>query len=752
MQASRARPYCPASPPYCRAARDSVLRAAVLALCLISLTPVPSLAEPVATFDQPALPLARALNSIGERAGISVLIKGDSAGLNAPAVQGITGLQAALDQVLAGSGAVYRFTSDGSLVVTLPAAAPVSAAENLGTIVLTASGQPQHLIDAPASVTVIPAEGLSARPMASLADALRSVPGLYVPGPGREGLPAISLRGMGQSYVLLMIDGRPLSASEEASYNGHGLNTRIGFLPPLLALDRIEVIRGPLSALHGSAAAGGVINVISRDIPGIWGGEAMLGFGRASDPASGNSHEARVWLGGPLVQGRLGLALFTSLTARQEDDRISAGYQSQGLGAARRSISGLRLRWTPVADQSLELSLQESRVNFSRSPLSARSHADTKVTDRITALSHRIGWGENRETTSFLQWEATDFRSGNESGHDALVFNTRTTLGEGRRNLTLGYEYRRERTRHDPDRLPDLANPRLHRWHHSVFLEGALPLGEDVTLTLGLRADQNQKYGFALTPRASFIWYMTPDLVLKGGIGSGYKVPALKQADDGVAEPSGGDGRSRDRGNSALRPERSTNVELGLIWTGPEGLHMGATLWHSRFYDRIARADLCRTPTGQAPGCLLDGTPYVAVSQYINDDSARLSGAELALDLTLDDWNIAASYTYSESRVTRGRNVGQRFHNLPLHMLTLSLDWQAGGRLNLWGQARARSRAPASGRQSQIPAHVIVDLGLSFELSDRVSGVLAVYNLNDRHEGDVLPEGRRLHLGLTTRF
>ena len=240
--------------------------------------------------------------------------------------------------------------------------------------------------------------------------------------------------------------------------------------------------------------------------------------------------------------------------------------------------------------------------------------------------------------------------------------------------------------------------------------------------------------------------------MLKGGIGSGYKVPALKQADDGVNEPSGGDGRSRDRGNSALRPERSTNLELGLIWSGSEGLQLGGTLYHSRFYDRIARADLCRTPTGQAPGCLLDGTAYVAVTQYINDDSAQLSGVELTLDLARGDWTVAASYTYSGSRVTRGRNAGQRFHNLPLHMLNFSLDWQANERLSLWGQARGRSRAPGTGRQPETPAHLITDLGLSFELNDRVSGVLAVYNLNNRQEGDVLPEGRRLHVGLSTRF
>ncbi len=737
-----------------------VLSVAPGLLALAVAFPLSLRADPVHRFDQPAMPLVRALNRLGEKAGISVLIEGSGAGLTAPALHGEMSLDAALGQVLALSGAGYGFTSNGSLTVTLPGTPPQgqTAPEiSLGTIVLTATGQPQQLTDAPATMTVIQGEELRARRATSVADALRGLPGLSVSGPGREGLPAITLRGMGQSYLLFLVDGRPLSASEEASYNGQGSNSKIGFLPPPGAVERIEIIRGPMSALYGSAASGGVINVITREIPLTWGGEVALDFAPGMRRGGGghgkaDSHGLRFYLGGPLVQNRLALSLYGSENQRGEDDLAQADYLGQGFGASERSTWGARLALSMDDSQSLSLDLQQSRQEFHRTALSARSPARTAITDRRAALTHRIAWSATARTESFLQWQATDFHSGNDSGHDALTFNSRTTLQPGANIYTIGYEYRAERTRHDPDRLPGTADPALRRWHQSLFFEGGFALDENVTLTLGLRADQNEKYGFALTPRAYLVWHLNPQLTLKGGIGNGYRTPPLKQADDGVAEPSGGDGRSRDLGNSSLRPERSTNYELGLIWSGERGAQVGATLFHSRFTDRISRSDLCRTPSGQAPGCWYQGEAYVAITQYVNEDSARMRGLELTFDLPLGAWDLSASYTWSASRVTRGRNAGQSFHTMPRHMLNLALAWQSEGAPGFWVNARGESRVAASGRNVAEPSHLVVDLGLTWDFNPKVTGALALYNVTNWQPANGYDEGRQLWLGLSARF
>ncbi|NPD16982.1 TonB-dependent receptor [Xinfangfangia sp. D13-10-4-6] len=709
--------------------------------------------SPLLHFSQPPLPLSRALTRIAENAGLSVVIEGQTAGLTSPALRGAMSLEAALDVALAGSGGRYGYTTEGRLAVTLPvkepgARTPADAA-SLGTIVLSATGQPQQLTDAPATMTVIQAADLRGRRATSFADLLRGLPGLSVSAPGREGLPALSIRGMGQSYLMFLVDGRPLSASEEAVYNGQGSNSKIGFLPPVTALQRIEVIRGPMSSLYGSAAAGGVINVITRDIPQTWGGEITTEFAPGLQAGQGAGRGLRYYLGGPLVTDRLALALYGADNRHAEDDLARSGYQQRGSGQARRQVYGARLTYAPDQRQSFSLDLQQSQLSFSRSARSALNPVSTRVRDTRAALTHRITWREGLTTASFVQLERTDFRTGNESGHDAVVLNSRSTLQTASGSLTLGYEYRTERTRHDPDRLLGTANPVLRRWHQSLFLEGDMALGQNAVLTLGLRADHNEKYGYALTPRAHLVWHLTPQLTLKGGIGNGYRVPALKQADDAVAEPSGGNGQSRDLGNSALRPERSTNYEIGLIWDSGQGPQLGATLYHSRFHDRISRTDLCRTPAGAAPACLLDGNHWVAVTRYVNEDSAKLSGLELTLDLPLGETMLSANYTLSDSKITRGRNQGQPFNSLPHHALTISLERPIGA-LTLWAEGRWRSKARSSGTAA--PAHAMLDIGLNWEMNDQVTGSFMIYNLSDRVWAGETPEGRRIWLGLTSRF
>ena len=76
-------------------------------------------------------------------------------------------------------------------------------------------------------------------------------------------------------------------------------------------------------------------------------------------------------------------------------------------------------------------------------------------------------------------------------------------------------------------------------------------------------------------------------LTLKGGVSGGYKTPTLKQADSNIFEPSGGDGRARDQGNTDLKPEESTNYEIGAIWETQNGVQLGLTAYHTRFPEYV---------------------------------------------------------------------------------------------------------------------------------------------------------------------
>ncbi|WP_286875081.1 TonB-dependent receptor plug domain-containing protein, partial [Marinimicrobium sp. UBA4509] len=110
----------------------------------------------------------------------------------------------------------------------------------LETIVITASGHEQELKDAPASISVIDGERLSQRFYRDVTDAIADVPGAIVTGGGdRED---ISLRGMGSSYTLILVDGQRQS-SRETRPNSDGPGVEGEWTPPLVAIERIEVVR-----------------------------------------------------------------------------------------------------------------------------------------------------------------------------------------------------------------------------------------------------------------------------------------------------------------------------------------------------------------------------------------------------------------------------------------------------------------------------------------------------------------------------
>ena len=142
----------------------------------------------------------------------------------------------------------------------------------LDNMVVSASGFEQAMVDAPASISVISREELERTRVTSIADALRDIEGVDVGGSvGKTGGSNISIRGMPSDYTLILIDGRRQNAAGSVTPNGFG-ETSTSFFPPVSSIERIEVIRGPMSTLYGSDAMGGVINIITRRVGREWTG------------------------------------------------------------------------------------------------------------------------------------------------------------------------------------------------------------------------------------------------------------------------------------------------------------------------------------------------------------------------------------------------------------------------------------------------------------------------------------------------
>src|SRR5690606_30540089 len=137
----------------------------------------------------------------------------------------------------------------------------------------------------------------------------------------KTGQGTISIRGMGPDYTLVMIDGRRQNNHGDIYPNNFGGN-QFNHIPPLDSIERIEVIRGPASTLHGADAMGGVINIITRRNPSAWHGSTTLARTFEENDAYGEDTTLDFFANGPLLPGVLSLAVRAGLYDRQASNPV----------------------------------------------------------------------------------------------------------------------------------------------------------------------------------------------------------------------------------------------------------------------------------------------------------------------------------------------------------------------------------------------------------------------------------------------
>lgn len=294
----------------------------------------------------------------------------------------------ALPRFLRPSSAL-KFLGLGAAVPGLALAQSTSSEEaTLDRVVVTASGFEQKIIEAPASISVVDAEELAKRPYTNLLDALRDVEGIdaALEAPDKNGMGTISMRGMPSEYTLVLIDGRRQSNVGSLYPNNFG-GGQFSYLPPLDAIERIEVVRGPMSTLYGSDAMGGVVNIITRKNADAWRSSVTYGGTVQQESEFGDDRTADFHLDGPLVAGKLGFSLRGSYYDRDEsipewealplpsppNEPGSVFERSLGFGGGGKQVAntnwytGARLTFTPSERHDLMLDFDLARQKYDNS-------------------------------------------------------------------------------------------------------------------------------------------------------------------------------------------------------------------------------------------------------------------------------------------------------------------------------------------------------------------------------------------------
>ncbi|MEI4485694.1 TonB-dependent receptor [Frigidibacter sp. MR17.14] len=647
-----------------------------------------------------------------------------------------------------------------------------AGALTLDQIVVTAGGFEQNVADAPASVTVITGEDLAKANVTSLADALAEAQGVVTTGIPNE--QDISIRGLPGQYTLILVDGKRQGTRESRPNGSAGYEQ--SFIPPVAAIERIEVVRGPMSSLYGSDAIGGVVNIITKPVSTRWTGSTTIETTQPEHSRDGASTQGSFYLSGPIVSDKLGLQLWGRRLDKDES-RVIDGPQAQD-----DSDLTARLTWTPFDNQ--EFGFEIGRSELERNASAGRTVEDGGDDDRQEndrthyALTHSGDWGWGQSAFSLTREEGKRTTYSADDGRLVKddrapeVTNTVADLklttpfqGAGTHTVVSGLQFQR-------NELDDL-NPGLgtqgswSRDQWAVYAEDEWRIAPDFALTLGARYTEDEDFGGHVSPRIYAVWNATPELTVKGGVSTGYRTPDLRSIAEGYYYTTQ-QGRGIIVANPDLKPEESTSYELGVLWQRP-GLELGATAFRTDFTDKIESFNTGETVTIET------GSTYNRWA-WDNVSDAMLQGVELTARWDLaPDLSMRASYTWTDSEQQSGDYEGLPLMRTPEHAASLRLDWvtpvaglQAWTAVTYHGEEiNAGARIGSNGTPYKTndagtviaykyDAYTTVDLGASYAVNDRATINGAVYNLFDEGVGledsNAVIEGRRLWLGLTTTF
>jgi outer membrane receptor for ferrienterochelin and colicins len=693
------------------------------------------------------------------------------------------------------------------------ALAGVASADDAGPptdlegVVVTAAGYEQQVVEAPASISVIARDDIQQMRASSLAEILSSVEGVDVGGTvGKTGGLDISIRGMASDYTLILIDGRRQNPAGSVTPNGFG-ETSTSFLPPVSAIERVEVVRGPMSTLYGSDAMGGVVNIVTRRSPDHWTGVVSANGTFQTDDEFGDLWGGDVYLAGPLAAAPLTLALRGRYAEREGSELTFAradGAQAPVTGFGRSSTAyeiwgvGARLGLTAFEDHDLWLDVDVARQWYDN----ARGQMGTSTTaggygealefnrdQYLLAHNWRLPFGVLESTASqgvtetvgrIIPPGVTGAGRPRELKSTNSILETKLFTAWGDHKLTIGGQY------WDAEMVDGVVPGAFEHVQWAVFAEDTWRLNEALALTFGARHDDHSKFGAHFSPRAYLVWNLSDAWTVKGGISKGFKTPRLEQLAEGI-NGFGQQGRLPLLGTPSLAPETSVSSELVVYYDAGGRLTAQGTLFNNEFKDKIASGQPVANCTfgltraqfdaGAYPtsGCIDVGfwPSHATFGQRVNIDEAVTRGLEAAVRFEASEaWSLSANYTLTESEQKSGAGKGSPLTDTPRHMLNGRVTWRPTERLTGWFSGEYRSKryrgeGAARAALGDYRAYELFHLGGSYQLTDQVRLNAAVYNLFDKDFVRLLPYGapaqyaseytnnqepRRLWVGVNVEF
>ncbi len=434
-----------------------------------------------------------------------------------------------------------------------PTATPATAAEEEKPekevqVIITPNRNPQSITESTSAVSVIPRQEIAAKKPLELSEVVRLAPSLSVGQNGTLGKSAsIFIRGANSNHTLVLIDGVRSNSPADRRFD-------FGALQPE-NIERIEVLRGPQSALYGSDAIGGVINIITRR------GEGPLRTGGSIE--FGNQSTSRQIVS---AQGQVGKGALSFSASRIKTNGFFANDDYKDVGASLRYDYGL----TPTSNLTFTSRIDDGEVgtpgqqfglydpnarSFPRNIFGsvqwnneARDGDEVRRRDRVSigAYDRKLRFDDPiNPGSAFPSFTNSNLK------YKIYQLEAQSTLNRGAHAITIGGELRNEKS--DVNSRSTFGNNLLNNstntqalWIQDEFRRGRF------SFVPGLRLENNSQFGSDLNGRLAAGYDLNTLTRLKGSFGTGFSAPSFND----LYFPN--------YGNPNLKPEESRGFDIGI--------------------------------------------------------------------------------------------------------------------------------------------------------------------------------------------
>lgn len=601
-------------------------------------------------------------------------------------------------------------------LATLPAAAQSAPTTEVAELVVSANRLPTEASRVGASVDVIDRAEIDRRQQVQALDLLKRLPGVSISRNGGFGSTStVRLRGSESGMVKVLVDGVEVNdaASTGNEFDFNSLLTG--------DIEKIEVLKGPQSALYGNDAMGGVINIITRQ------GSGAPRITALAEAGSYGTFRQQAGISG--ASNGTSFALNASNLHTDGFSRTFIGPEKDGSDA--RAVSG---KLAVQANELLRFDLSGgwSWLDSDYDPFAADGAASQKKEMWQGRAAADLSLLDGRFTNNFAVSAASTQRDFDEptGWYTASTFDSRREALDYQGNLHLGRDIATFGLSVDSETAkttnttafglePGIDDKVTTK---SAFLQYQAELLDNLTVTAGGRVDDHDAFGSKATYRLTSAYQVPASgTILRASYGTAYKAPTLYQ----LYAPL--------YGSASLRPEESKGLDAGIEQPLLDGkVTLGASLFRN-FYDNLIGF----------------------TTAYVNVAKARTQGVELSAQIRpLESLRLSANYTFLDAT---DRISGDDLPRRPRNSANASIDWDATQQLTLGAALHYTSKQHDNAFDSTaiLDGSTVVDATMRWQGWENVSLFGRVENLFDANYQEVLnyrAPGRSAYGGVQVRF